>query len=242
MKFFNFKKRDTKQKAVTQKHAQAPEAAPKKATAYQQAYNEWDERIGQAKTQLKNWRLLAILSMGIIVLVLIAFILMLKSDKQYVYIAKIEPGETVAQLQPVTERYQPSQAQLLHFAGQFVRHIMSQPLDPVVVRNNWFAAYAVVQGKAIDQLTQYAQQNNPLQSVGSITKTVSFQSAHALGDQSYELRWQQTSYSAAGKVISVHQYSGLFTIIQGAAPKDIPAMMQNPLGLKIVYFSFTKEE
>lgn len=227
---------------VAKQPATKKQTATDQQTPYQRAYDEWSNRIGQARSQLKNWRVAALLSMVMVIVLAIVLMMVVGSHKQYVYVAKIEPGKTVAQLQPVSDVYQPSQAQQEYFVGKFVRQIMSLPLDPVIARNNWFAAYRAVEGRAVQQLTTFARQSNPLAGVGAVTKTVNIQSAHAAGGNSYELTWQQTTYKPDGKIMSVNEYNGLFTVMQGPAPDNVAAMMENPLGLRIVYFNITKEE
>ena len=46
-------------------------------TKYQAALSVWDERIGQGKKQLSNWRLCAVLSFFMVVLLVVALILII---------------------------------------------------------------------------------------------------------------------------------------------------------------------
>lgn len=228
-----------------QPHDEAAESSsvPTNVTSkYEAAFSEWSQRIGNAKTQMRNWRLFAGLSLLIIILLLIVLTMSIKSHERYVYVAQIEPGQTVAHLRPVDESYMPSQAQRMAFVGQFVTNIMTLPLDPVVARNQWYSAYAAVKGQAARQLTDFARANDPLAGVGATTKSVRIDTIQQVSNHSYELSWTQTQYKPDGNIENINKYRGSFTVVTGEAPRNIERMIRNPLGLKIVYFNITKEE
>lgn len=208
---------------------------------YQRAYEEWEQRIGSAKTQMRNWRLVCIISLLIAVLLLVAMIVVLTSQKSYVYVAEVKPGHNIVNVRPMAKGYQPTRAQEEYFIAKFIQNIMSVPLDPVVLRRNWLNAYSFIAGKAKAQLNDYARQNNPFAEVGQVTKTIRIKNYHPIGNHSYEFTWTQTTYSQNGKVQQVLLYDGIFTVVQGEKPATAQQMLMNPLGLRIVYFSFSNQ-
>lgn len=215
---------------------QAPEA-----NGYQKATAEWNERIGSAKVQARNWRFAFILSVVALFLLAVCLVLALASQKRLVYVAEIKPQDNIVNLQTVGPVYQPTEAQSEYMIAQFIRSIMSLPLDPVVARTNWFNAYALVTGQAVQQLTHYAQTNNPLAEMGRVTKTVDIRNFHPIGQNSYEFTWTQTQYNQRGSIENSTLYNGIFTLASGFAPKTTGQLLQNPFGIKIVYFSFSTE-
>lgn len=211
------------------------------SSRYQRALQEWNKRLGTASQQLNNWRLAALGSMALVILMLVALMMALNAEHSYVYVAKIKPGTHVAQLQPVSQYYQPSKAQKLAFVGRFVEDIMRLPLDPVLARQQWYHAYSVVEGRAVEQLTAFAREAQPLSGVGTLTRSVKITSAQPVSHDSYNLSWSQTEYKADGSIKKINRYNGVFTLLESGAPKTMEALMRNPLGLKIVYFSLRKQ-
>lgn len=213
----------------------------KNETPYEKAYIEWADRIGQTRAQLKNWRLVAVLSMLLTLLLLIVLMMVMSAQKTYVYVAEIRPNETVGNKVLLPERFNATQAQESYFIGQFINNIMTLPLDPVVARQNWFDAYNMVSGEAIAQLTSFAQANDPFTNLGAETKSVQINSINAVSDQSIQVTWSTTTYNSQGVVQDQATYNGVFTLSHGPNPTTTSELLKNPFGLKVSYFSINRE-
>lgn len=208
---------------------------------YQQAWQEWESRIGSAKTQASNWRLACILSLLITVLLLVGIYRLLDAQKRYVYVAEVAPSDNVMNVQAVAETVQPNQSQETYTVGRFISSIMSLPLDPVVARNQWLYAYNLVSGRAVQQLNDFAAKSRPFAQLGEQSKTVTIKNFNAIGNHSYEFTWVQTVYNQNGAVTSSTLYSGIFTVSAGGAPGTVQDLLENPFGIKIAYFTFSVE-
>jgi type IV secretion system protein VirB5 len=208
---------------------------------YQRAFDEWDTRIGSAQVQARNWRLACLGSILLAVLLIIGIFMLLLGQKNYVYVAEVSPSSGVVNLQSVDTDVQPSSAEEAYFIGRFIHNVMSLPLDPVVARKNWLAAYDMVAGQAVNALTQYAQQNPPFGQLGNQTRSVSVKNFNPIGNHSYEFTWVVTTYDNNGAVQTIKLYNGVFTVTYLGAPKTIDEIMVNPLGIKIAYFNFKSE-
>jgi len=208
-----------------------------KSTAYQQAYDAWNQRVGAARWQMRNWRLACLLSIVLGISLMIALVVLIERQHTFVYVAEVKPAENIVNVVPLDKAYTPTDAQIVFFISGFIHQIMSLPLDPVVARNNWLDAYAIVQGPAVHQLTDYAKKNNPLAKLGTDTKSVVIDNYNRVSHNSYEVHWHQTTYNSSGHIQQQLVYSGIFTIQEGAEPQQLQAMLKNPLGLKIVYFT-----
>lgn len=212
-----------------------------KNTKYQKAYDEWDKRIGSAKSQARNWRLACFAMLIILIFLVIALFMLMSSYKNYVYIAKVGPNSQIQNVRSLNVPYIPTIAQKEAFVGKFISSIMSLPLDPIVAKTNWLHAYSLSQGKATDQLTKFARAHNPFAELGKTTKTCKILSFHPIGNDSFSFSWKQTIYDVNGKIVGTKLYNGIFTVIVASTPQTTTQILQNPLGLKIVYFSFSNE-
>ena len=122
---------------------------------YQEAFLEWSQRIGTARSQARNWRLAFLLTLAVVVLLVVSIVIALSWHRTYIYVAEVGPGQNVTNLVHVTRDYTPTQAQEEYFIGQFISNVFALPLDPVIARNNWLTAYSMVSGQALQQLTNY---------------------------------------------------------------------------------------
>jgi len=63
-------------------------------TPYQRAQQEWDLRIGSARAQAKNWRILAILSLLVVILLLVALLICLAFDHLLYILQQLQQKES----------------------------------------------------------------------------------------------------------------------------------------------------
>lgn len=210
---------------------------------YERAAQEWNERIGTAKSQAHNWRLACLISLLVSILLLLALIVTLQRDKTYVYVAEVKPGQHIANLQTLPQTVTVTDAQRLFFLARFVKQIMTVPLDPVVLRENWLSAYDQVSGLAITQLTTFAREEKPFAKVGQFTQTVHIQNFHPIGQHTYEMTWTVNQYNMQGQLSQAKVYNGSFTLSQDAQALSggLNSLIHNPFGLKVVYLNILSE-
>jgi type IV secretory pathway TrbF-like protein len=212
----------------------------KDASPYEKAHQEWSDRLGNARTQAKNWQSFGLISLVLLILFLIAFIVLVSSKKTYVYVAQVAPNQST-QMVRLPQTLTATSVQQAYFVGQFITKIMSLPLDPVIARQNWFDAYAMSSNTATAQLTAYAQSTSPFAHLGQLTQAVQIQRFNAVSDHSLQFQWTVDTYDNQGQLQSEVAYSGIFTLASTSVPSDETSILKNPFGLKIVYFSINKE-
>jgi type IV secretion system protein TrbF len=208
---------------------------------YRKAHEEWDKRIGSARIQARSWRFACLLSVCVSILLIVGILMQLNMRQRYVYVAEVKPQESVVNIRPMSMAYTPTVAQNEAFIGDFIQRIMSVPLDPVVLRNNWLAAFQSIRAKATLQLNQFALQYKSFSDVGTLTKTVNIVNVNAVDDNSYDFTWSVRTINKDGKTTDITLYSGIFTLVESMPPKTMQEMLVNPLGLKIGYFSLSKK-
>jgi type IV secretion system protein TrbF len=206
---------------------------------YEYAMRAWEDRVGQGNRQLNNWRLCALISFFITLLLIVALVILSSERDPKVYVAQIGPKDQVQSVRLAGAPLLPTEVQKVYFISQFVENIVSIPLDPVILKSNWLNAYSMAVGKAQLTLTEYVRKNNPFTKVGDITQSVRVERYHSLGENSYEIIWRQKTYDDMGKVTGVRRYSGVFTIEQAPVSNNLQQLLVNPFGLRIIFFSMT---
>ena len=139
---------------------------PLPETPYQRAAQVWDERIGSARVQARNWRIMAfgslILSAGF------ATALVWQSARGtivpwVVQVDNLGQAQTVA---AATADYRPTDPQVAWHLARFIEQVRSIPADPIIVRQNWLRAYDWTTDRGAGALNDYARTNDPFTKVG----------------------------------------------------------------------------
>ena len=115
---------------------------PGPETPYQKAAQVWDERIGSARVQARNWRLIAF---GNLVLAAgLAAGLVWHSARGTVvpWVVQVDKLGEAQAVAPAIADYKPADPQIAWHLARFIEQVRSVPADPVIVRQNWLAAYA----------------------------------------------------------------------------------------------------
>ena len=139
---------------------------PQPATPYQSAAQVWDDRIGSARVQAKNWRLMAF---GCLVLALLmAGGLVWRSAQSIVtpYVIEVDEAGQVRAVGEAATPYRPGDAQIAHHLARFVTMVRSLSVDPIVVRQNWLDGYDYTTDKGAAALNDYARVNDPFARIG----------------------------------------------------------------------------
>ncbi|MES2959278.1 MAG: conjugal transfer protein TrbF, partial [Pseudomonadota bacterium] len=116
-------------------------ATPEPVTPYQAAAQIWDQRIGGARVQAKNWRLMAF---GCLSLALLMGGGLVWRSAQSIVTPFVVEVDNAGQVRAVGEAawpYKPNDAQIAHHLARFVTDVRSLSIDPIVVRQNWLEAY-----------------------------------------------------------------------------------------------------
>jgi type IV secretion system protein TrbF len=205
--------------------------SPFPETPYQKASQVWDDRLGSARVQARNWRFMALGCLGLCVFTTSAVIWQSLQSSVTPYVVEISETGTARAIGPATERYEASDAQIAHHLAGFIERVRGLSTDPVVVRQNWLAAYDFVTAKASTTLNEYAAANDPFADVGRKSRTVDVISVVRVSDDSFQARWVEKTYEH-GALMQTARFTGLFSIIT-QTPTDAETLRANPLGLYV---------
>lgn len=223
------------------KEAVQYKAKEEKLTPYERAHKEWDERIGSARAQAENWRLIAILSSAAAILLLILSIIIMSVRTTKVFVAQVEKGGRVVNVAPLTVPYNPTQAQKEYFISNFIQMIRGVPLDPVVAKKNWVSAYNFLTQASAKKLNELLQKDNPLSLLGKKTVTVDIGDINPISDNTFNLDWTESTVDVNGEDEGQKSFSGTFTITI-KQPTTQQQILANPLGIYIIDFNISPRE
>jgi len=208
-------------------------------TPYQKAKQEVDNRLGSALVRGKNWRL-AFFSQSLLSAILAGgFIWQGAQATITPYVIEVDATGGVKAVGPVPDRFLPSDAQIANQLARFVTNVRSVSIDPVILRENWLEAYSYATDQASLTLNAYAQDNDPFSDVGQRSVTVDVSSVVRSSDDSFELRWRETSYRG-GAQMGVQTFTAMLSIVI-QPPTDADTLHRNPLGLYVHSLHWSKD-
>lgn len=212
---------------------------PKPETPYQRAAQVWDDRIGSARVQARNWRLMAFgsltLSMGL------AGGLIWQSTHGNIvpWVVQVDRLGQAQAIAPATADYRPSDPELAWYLAHFVELVRALPADPIIVRQNWLAAYDFTTPSGAQTLNDYARTNDPFAKLGKEQVAVDVSSVIRASPDSFRIAWIEHRYQD-GTLADTTRWTAILTVtIQ--PPTDADRLRKNPLGIYITAINWSKE-
>ena len=212
---------------------------PEPVTPYQRAAQAWDDRIGSARVQAKNWRLAALIALGMSAI--LAAGLVWRSTQSYVtpYVVELTTDGTVRAVGPADATYEPTDAQIAYHLAGFIQNTRSVSIDPIIVRQNWMQAYAYTTDKAAATLNTYAQENDPFAEIGKRSVSIDVTSVVRASDESFTVRWRETAFRN-GAEMGRENWTATLSVITDL-PRDAETLHRNPLGLYVHGINWSKD-
>ncbi|MBX3431406.1 MAG: hypothetical protein KF779_17615 [Hyphomonadaceae bacterium] len=214
-------------------------AAAPADTPYKRAQQEWDARMGSAVLSARSWRAIAFGALGLLGVSVMSLVVVALQQRTFVHVVEVSPEGQVMNVRAADGRWTATEAQKAYHLGQFVRLVRSLPTDGVVLRENWLEAYRFLTPQAAAQLTEIARQDDPFLSLGRVGRTVHIRSIIARSNNAWEVTWVERATNATGTT-DPEVYSGVFTLTT-RAPRNADEIANNPLGLLISDFSWSRE-
>lgn len=200
-------------------------------TPYQKAAQLWDERIGTARVQARNWRLIALSSVAVSALLGGGLVALIGQSRVVPYVVEVARHGGVVEVAPAIQNYRPNDAQIGYFLARFIREVRSLSSDPVVVRRNWLNAYAAVTNRGAALLSIYARRHNPFARIGVRTISVQVKDVVRISDASFQVRWVEEIF-AHDSLIAREHWTGILSIVL-KPPRTLDVLRKNPLGLYV---------
>ena len=212
---------------------------PEPETPYQRAGQVWDERIGSARVQARNWRLMAL--GGLTLSGALAGGLLWQSLQSRVvpYVVEVDRLGEARAVAPAAEGYRPTDPQIAWHLGRFVSQVRSVSLDPVLMRQDWLAAYDMVTGRGAKFLGEYARAADPFAGVGQRTVSVQVTSVVRASDRSFQVKWTETAWER-GSLAGTTRWTAILAVAL-RPPKSADMLRRNPLGLYVDAIDWARE-
>lgn len=212
---------------------------PQPETPYQRAGQLWDERIGSARVQARNWRLMAFGTLTLTCAMSGALIWQSLQSRVTPYVVEVD---RLGEARAVTEAeagYKPTDPQVAWHLAKFIENVRGISLDPVLMRRDWLSAYSFVTDRGARFLDDYARAADPFARIGERTVSVQVTSVIRASDRSFQVKWTETAYERGSEAGSSH-WTGILTIVT-KPPVSADTLRKNPLGIYIDAIDWSRE-
>jgi len=212
---------------------------PQPETPYQKAAQVWDERMGAARVQAKNWRIMAfgalILSAGF------AGALVIQSARGTVvpWVVQVDTLGQAQAVAPATADFRPTDSQIAWHLGRFIEQVRSLPADPIIVRQNWLRAYDWTTDRGASALNDHARTNAPFTRVGRQQVAVDVSSVIRASPDSFPVAWAERHFEN-GQLSGTQRWTAILTIAV-QPPRDAERLKVNPLGIYVNAINWSRE-
>ncbi len=212
---------------------------PEPETPYQRAAQVWDDRIGSARVQAKNWRIMAfgslLLSAGF------ASALVWQSARGTIvpWVVQIDRLGQAQAVAPAQGDYRPTDPQIAWHLARFTEQVRSIPADAIIVRQNWLRAYDFTTDRGAMALNDYARSNDPFTKVGTEQIAVDVSSVIRASPDSFRVAWTERRYQD-GSLAETSRWTAILTVVV-QPPRDAERLRKNPLGIFVNAINWSRE-
>jgi type IV secretion system protein VirB5 len=211
--------------------------SPQPETPYQRAAQVWDERIGSARVQARNWRFMAFGSLALSA----GFPPRWSGNPPRLDRAlggAGRPARPGAGRRAGDGRLSADRsADRLHLA-RFIEQVRSIPADAIIVRQNWLRAYDFTTEAARSRSTTTPGRTTPSPRSAS-SRSRSRCRASSAPRPSFRVAWIERRYQD-GALAATERWSAILTVAV-QPPRDADTLRKNPLGIYVNAINWSKE-
>jgi type IV secretion system protein VirB5 len=212
---------------------------PVPETPFQRAGQLWDERIGSARVQARNWRWMAFGSLALSAGLGSGLIWRSLESRVVPYVVEVDRLGEPRAIAPAEAGFTPSDAQIAWHLAHFIENVRTVSLDPVLMRKAWLQAYDMTTRRGAQFLSSYARAADPFAAAGERTVSVQVTSVVRASDRSFQVKWTETVF-ARGAEAGRSRWTAILTLVS-RAPRDADTLRKNPLGLYVDAIDWSRE-
>ncbi|MEO3431894.1 conjugal transfer protein TrbF [Inquilinus sp. CAU 1745] len=217
------------------RYAKTPEAV----TPYQKAAQAWDERIGSARVQARNWRLMAFGCLAMTGALSAALVWQATQGTVVPYVVEVDKLGAARAVAPAVADYRPTDPQIAFHLARFIENVRQIPADPIVLRQNWLSAYDFATDRGALALNDYARVNDPFAKVGETQIAVEISSVIRASENSFRVAWIERRY-VSGQLAATERWTAILTVVI-QPPRTAEALADNPLGVFVHAINWSRE-
>jgi len=212
---------------------------PEPETPYQRAAQAWDERIGSARVQARNWRLMALGELALIAGLAAALVWQSARGTIVPWVVQVDRLGEAQAVAPAIANFRPTDPQIAWHLARFIEQVRGIAADPIIVRQNWLRAYDFATDRGALALNDFARASDPFGRVGRQQVAVEVSSVIRASEDSFRVAWIERTYEN-GQLARTERWTAILTIVVQPA-RDAERLRKNPLGIFVHAINWSRE-
>jgi type IV secretory pathway TrbF-like protein len=212
-------------------------------TPYKRARQEWDNRMGSAVIQAKNWRLATFASLTLVGFSIFGLAYLGAQPKTVPHIVEVDKLGAARYAGPAGQSgrdYKPSEASLRYHLRRFIDATRTLSSDPAVVKRNWLDAYTLLTSNAANQLNAYAESTQPIKRAQSGERmSIELVAMVQLSKDTWQADWREVAWDKNGNQVGTSVWRGNFRVVL-KLPETDEQLAVNPIGLYIDEYHWSR--
>ncbi|MEN2990964.1 conjugal transfer protein TrbF [Tistrella sp. BH-R2-4] len=213
--------------------------SPEPETPYQRAAQVWDDRIGSARVQARNWRLMAFGCLILSGVFATALVWQSTTGSVVPWVVEVDNLGEAHAVGPAAADFEPSDPQIAFHLARFIEQVRAIPADAIIVRQNWLRAYEFTTDRGALALNDYARANDPFTKVVRQQIAVEVSSVIRASPNSFRVAWTERHYEN-GQLSATERWTAILTIVI-QPPRDAERLRANPLGIYVNAINWSRE-
>ena len=212
---------------------------PEPETPYQRAAQAWDERIGSARVQARNWRLMALGELFLIAGLAAALVWQSARGTIVPWVVQVDRLGEAQAVAPAIANFRPTDPQIAWHLARFIEQVRGIAADPIIVRQSWLRAYDFATDRGALALKDFARASDPFGRVGRQQVAVEVSSVIRASDDSFRVAGIERTYEN-GQLARTERWTAILTIVVQPA-RDAERLRKNPLGIFVHAINWSRE-
>jgi type IV secretion system protein VirB5 len=212
---------------------------PVPETPYQKAAQVWDDRIGSARVQARNWRVMAFGCLALAAGLAGGLVWQAARGTITPWVVQVDRLGQAQAIAPADASYRPTDPQIAFHLARFIEDVRGLPSDAVVLRQGWLRAYEFTTDRGAAALNDYARRADPFAMLGKMQVSVEVSSVIRASPDSFRVAWTERRYES-GQLAATERWTAILTIVI-EPPRDADRLRKNPLGVFVNAISWSKE-
>jgi len=212
---------------------------PEPETPYQRAAQAWDERIGSARVQARNWRLMALGELFLIAGLAAALVWQSARGTIVPWVVQVDRLGEAQAVAPAIANFRPTDPQIAWHLARFIEQVRGIAADPIIVRQSWLRAYDFATDRGALALNDFARASDPFGRVGRQQVAVEVSSVIRASDDSFRVAGIERTYEN-GQLARTERWTAILTIVVQPA-RDAERLRKNPLGIFVHAINWSRE-
>ena len=207
---------------------------------YEKVKATLDKRMMSALNQAQSWRLMTMVCLLLLGFSVAGNIYLGQKSKHIPYVVAVQQSGESTVLDAAAGMPAPALNRAISFfLNRFVMLAREIPADPVLIRDNMGKLFQLVsmQGKTL--LANKFKEKSPSDEFKEKNRALKMASVLEVSKGVYHLDWFEAEYDKQGQKIAEYPMRGTFKIAM-LEPKNEAQIKENPLGIFVDYFSWTR--